>query len=314
MRNIFVLVVISILLTSCASVLNRRHKNVTIHLTNPAKIIYQGAPLGINSDKVTLTVLRSKEPLSLAVVTDSTKKEISITPHNSFGYYFNIVSNYGIGMLIDKNNPKRYTYPTNIYINPSDTNNRSIKYIRSQNKGALYLHTSLPHVNSFFLQPVGEGKKSNTGFFGLSLGLDYYHRQDHFLNLSAGAAADIFIPFPAPVRYAGEREFIYSLYLTASNNYNINRFSIGYGLAFTKNTWDNRYFGLRDSLATRQPITKSSTALGLAFPAYYRFGRSFQMGIIYKPTFISLTPGISSRYEHVISLDFAWKIRLQKGD
>ena len=57
-------------------------------------------------------------------------------------------------------------------------------------KGELHLHLSLPHINSFCIKPPSESYKSSFGFWGVSAGLDYYHSQSQFINVSASGVMD----------------------------------------------------------------------------------------------------------------------------
>jgi len=51
-------------------------------------------------------------------------------------------------MLIDKNNPKRYGYPSRIYLDPKDVSDKYDGY-PPINKGGMYLHISMPYINRF---------------------------------------------------------------------------------------------------------------------------------------------------------------------
>ena len=228
-------------------------------------------------------------------------------------YWVNIPYSYGIGMLVDMNNPKRYSYPKRIYINSTDSRSNYYHYSQSDNKGEVHLHLSLPYINSFSLKPKNETRKVNTGFWGLSIGLDYFHSNNQFINIGTSGVLDFFLPFPAAVDMSGENELMSSWYISLSNNHRLGRFSVGYGLSYGRNTWDLSYSDWGDPPPpTRNPITRSHSAFGLIFPNYFQFGEHFNIGIVYRPTFYrpNLTDKFS--YEHLISVDFAWKIRLKK--
>lgn len=231
------------MLTSCATLVNQSTKIVTIHTTEPSKIIYKQDTVETENNKTHLKVERKKEVLSIVAKTDSISKTILLEPKNSFMFWFNIPSNYALGMLIDMKNPKRYSYPGKIYLNSEDSINRYCKYGKIDNKGELYLHLSLPHVNSFYLKPMNEGQKINTGFWGLSFGLDYYYSKNQFINLGVSGVMDFFMPLPAAVDIAGEHESMESIYIYLSNNHKIQRFSMGYGLSFARNTWNFNDYG-----------------------------------------------------------------------
>ena len=108
--------------------MNQSHKSITIYTTEPSKIILNRDTMNTIDNKVNLKVERKKEPIKITASTDSLTKEFEVEPKNSFMYWSNIVFNYGIGMLVDKQNPKLYSYTQRIYINSTDTISRYYKY------------------------------------------------------------------------------------------------------------------------------------------------------------------------------------------
>ncbi len=301
-------------MTSCATIINQPYKSITIYTTEPTDIILNKDTVKTINNEARLKIARKKEPLIITAHTDSLSKTFSVKPKNSCWYWGNIFCNYGIGMLVDRNNPKRYTYPKRIYLNSTDTIDKYYTYRPFNNKGELYLHISLPHINSFYLIPENEEPKINTGFFGLTIGVDYYHSRYQFVNFGISAVSDFFLPVPAPIDISGEYELMSSRYISLSNNYKIKRFTVGYGLSYAKNTWDFRYYDRFDPPPpTREPVKKSNHAFGLIFPIYFQLGEFFNIGVVYRPTFYRPNVTEKFEYEHVISLDFAWKIILKKS-
>lgn len=310
MKLRIVLNILALSLASCATLLNQPYRNITVHTTEPSRIVHKFDTLETQKNKAYLAVRRQKEPLTIDVLTDSTRKTIEVKPRNSFMYWANIC-NYGIGFFIDKNDPKRYSYPKRIYINSAEPKDTYFLYDQANDKGALQLHISLPHINQFQMKPENEPSKNNTGFWGLALGLDYFHSNNQFLNLGVAGIADFFVPLPAAVDIEGEYELMYSRHISLSNNHQINRFNLGYGLAIAKNTWEYRFYEWGDTLpSSRNPITKSHNAWGFIFPASYQCGSYFDVGLVYRPTFF--TPQLEKKftYEHSLSIEFAWKFKL----
>jgi hypothetical protein len=312
MKKILIILTISLLFASCASLTNQKWTRSTIYTTEPTRIVFRNDTIKTLKNKAKLTLERKNTQIEIIVITDSLKKKVTINPINSLAYWANIPYNFGIGMLIDRTNPKRYSYPKSIYLNSSDTINRHFSYEQGNNKGQLLLHLSLPHINSFQLTPENEGTKSNTGFWGISLGLDYFHSKNQYINLSLSAVSDFFVPVPAAVDILGEYELMSSAYLSLSNNYKIKRFTLGYGLSYVENTWDFRNYGGEETVQTREPLKKTNNAFGLIFSSYFQATKHFYIGVIYRPTFLRLDIAPTFKYEHLISIDFAWKIRLKK--
>ena len=172
---------------------------------------------------------------------------------------------------------------------------------------------STPITATFQLTPENESTIAETGFWGFTIGLDYYHKTNQYLNLGISGVTDLFVPVPAAVDLSGEYESMSSRYVSLSNNHKLGRFRVGYGLSYSKNSWDLRYYDRFDPAPqTREPVRKSNNAFGLVIPTYYQTGEHFNIGVIYRPTFYRPNVTDKFQYEHLISIDFAWKIRLKK--
>lgn len=308
--HILFILMFTLMLTSCATLINKQTTFVHIKTDIPSVIIYKGDSLKTSKNRVLLTVNRSKCPLILTTITDSITREISILSKNSVAYTFNIL-NFGIGMLFEKERPIRYEYPWRVKLTLLDSPINTYRNIMPYSKGNLLLYFSFPYKNNFYLQPQNENSKNNTGNLGISLGLDIYYKENSFLNISVGSIHDFYLPFPAPIDYFGVHQFLSSKYLIFSNNHVINKFSLGYGVSYCKNEWVIKDFD--DNNISKPSIeykNKSHKTLGLVFSTYYRLGKTFNLGLIYRPTFLPLNINDSFRYEHSISIDLAWKFKL----
>ena len=263
-----------------------------------------------------MIVERKKGTFSITTKTDSITKTVEVKNGFSSAFWLgNLFSGAGIiGYGVDLTNSKRFTYPNKIYINTTDSLTKYHTFDpNDDNKGELYLHLSLPHFNFFHLAPEGEKNTNGASFWGLTAGLDYYHRKNQFINLGGTYAVGLAFPIPAAIDLSGEYEFMSSWYVSLSNNHKFERFKVGYGLSFGKYFWDFKYFDWGNpEPPTREPVSKSHYALGLVFPAYYQLGKHFNFGVVYRPTFYRPTLTNKFVYEHLISIDFVWKIRIKK--
>jgi hypothetical protein len=272
-------------------------------------------------------IKRSKEDLNIKLLSDSLERlyVVKASPNAAFLYanlicYPILPAMYGV----DFTNQKRFYYGKTIMLNSYDTSNVIRPKISKgyydywtksfpTNKEQINFTYSLPWVNSFYLQPSQETAKANIGFWGISAGLEYYYKENKFLSLNGNAVMDFFIPFPAAVDFSGEVENMYSVYTSLTDNYRFRRFTVGYGLNFSKNTWKLVYHDRFDPPPpTRKPATKSSNSLGFTIDGYHQIGKRFHVGLIYRPTLLNVYPDIDFKYEHLISLDFKWKFRLKK--
>ncbi|MFV0554278.1 MAG: hypothetical protein ACK5LR_06190 [Mangrovibacterium sp.] len=292
-------------LTSCATLLNERTTYVTVKTTEPAMIICGSDSIETGRKKTVLKLERSSDPITISAISDSLKSQVTLEAQNSKIYKYNIF-NLGLGMLVDKDSPKRYEYPTVVKINLHDSIPRVYNPHAIPPQGSLLLHVSLPHVNSFYFQPADEGKKYSTGFLGFSAGLDYYYKENSFVNLSRSAMTNFPLPFPAPIDYdGGVHERFNLMDWSLSCNRKHGRWSCGYGVSWSEKTWRQQDFE-----ETGNDMTKKYATIGFVFPAYYQFGKAFHLGLIYRPSFYQFGEHGGFNYEHSISIDFAWKIKL----
>jgi hypothetical protein len=304
------LLIMCFLLNSCATIYNSKYKTVKIHTTLPSIIKYDSLELHTKNNKLTLDLVRSKHPAKLTIVSDSGTKEVFIKPYNSSAFYANLFY-LCVGFVVDRNNPKRYTYPTTIHVNSTDTSNTYFRFI-SPGKGQWLLHASIPYGNIYYFVPSGQSSAFGYSYYGLSLGLDHYHRKGQFLELAASATTGWPFPFPAPVRFDGAFDFMRTQYASLTNNHKVWRLSIGYGLCLGQNIWTRRYYNTTPTTIYQPPMRRTHTVAGMVFPLYYQATQRFRMGVIYRPTILRPTLSSYSRYEHLMSLDLAWKIGLNK--
>ena len=290
--------------------MNERTTRIKLYTDRTTKLIVNNSSYTIDN-KYIIKVNRQKDTLVLIASNDTLKKEIRLKPINSFYYYSNIIT-YGLGFIWDYKNPKRYTYQRNVYIDLNSISKRPERFLPSR-KGQVDFIYSLPWINSFYLHPKYESTKINTGFWGVAIGLDYYHKRNRFISLTANAVSDFFIPVPGAVDISGEYELMSSIYLNLTDNLQFKRLTYGFGFNYSKNIWDHRYskFG-NPPPPSREPITKSSQSIGLTFNGYFRLGNHFNIGLIYRPSLFNVHPYEGFKYEHLISIDFGWKWKINK--
>ena len=180
-------------------------------------------------------------------------------------------------------------------------------------KARLILQYSFPYINNFLFKPENESYRANTGFIGVTLGLDFYYSSRNFISITASGVTDFFVPFPGAVDFSGYHETMSSAFIGLSNNYKIKNLLFGYGLSYSRNTWELHYYDRFDPPPlTKAPVTKTNNAIGFIFPMYYQYGKHFFAGLIYRPTVLRLNSATPIQYEHLISIDFGWKMRIKK--
>ena len=187
-------------------------------------------------------------------------------------------------------------------------------------KGDMHLRPSIPYMNSFLVVPENEDKKINTGFWGIGIGLDYYHSDNQFLNLEASGAIDFFLPIPAAVdpsfEDGAEDRSLGSVHFTLSNNHKVKKFSFGYGIAYAIYFSNYSYYNYSETseLPPTYHLNTNHGAFGLIFPNYFFFTKNIGVGVVYRPTFFRPTLSDKFKYEHLISVEFATKIPFYSAD
>ncbi|HEY9532939.1 MAG TPA: hypothetical protein VIQ77_00305 [Mucilaginibacter sp.] len=332
MKPTLYLITITFLFSSCATVWNRRRQQIVFYMQQPGVVIYQKDTVPTLHNKANIRIERKNEIADVQIVEAGIQKSVKLYPHLSTAFWFNLYPSLGLGMLVDMWTPKMWAYPSKIDV----TNYDSAKFYHAyqvshdkgknplksylaydppHNKGELYVHVSLPDINYFSFSPEGEPRKENIGFIGISYGLDYYHSQNQFLSLNIAEIYNSIVPFPAPVDYFGLRQDLRSNFISLSNNYKIKRLSIGYGIAAARNNWHLSYrLGYTDSIPPSERLFADKThySFGLIFPVYFQVGKFFHTGLVYRPTFYRPNLPDKFKYEHTMSLDFAWKFRIKK--
>lgn len=297
-----------VLLSGCAGILNSHTREINIHTTKPSKIVFEEDTIATVNNKAYIVVKRQKQPVTFSVIRNDTVKTISLRSRNSINFYANIYT-YGIGFIPDWNNPKRYSYRSRVFINSGESSNRIYRYDQQSRKNKLFLHLSLPHINAFYFKPNGHGNQFSVGWFGLAIGLDYYYRENQFFSATTDFAANLPTPLPVPISDLSGDD-MHSFFASISHNHAVSRFTFGYGITVAQNSWGYNPGWQDDSYPQRKQQREQHTAAGLIFTSYIKTGRSFNIGIIYRPTFFRFnTPG-PFEYEHYLGIDFAWKIRL----
>jgi hypothetical protein len=273
-----------------------------------------------------VTVQRSKNDLKIRLISDTSSIDYTVESIASPIFIYGNILTYGVGYLVDLTNPKRFYYGATIYLNqkdPSRVINARAEEWRTywskdflKSKGDINLVLSSPYVNGFFLQPQGEASKSSMGFYGLTLGLEYYYETHRYVGMNASGVLDFptGIPF-ANVDQEGYVESMSSTSASVTHNHKIKRFHFGYGLNYATNVWEwsDDLVVEPGSLSTPAEGRKRSKSFGLTLNTFHQFTNSFLFGIVYRPSFLRISPTTEFKYEHLISLDAGWRIPLRKS-
>jgi hypothetical protein len=314
--NIISIFSTSIVLFSCATILNSPVQKICVSADRNAKVlsidkaILADSALPCKDSSRKYYVKRSRDFLKVNLQIDSSKKSIFLKPKNSFAFWLNF-STYGIGMLIDINNPKRFAYSNNYHFTAGDTANKRYRFkpikakhkIASFKKGAINFSLSIPFTTLFNIKTI-HGQYESEGIFGLDAGIDYYYKDNRYLAINLGAGTDVL-----PVDYFGSG-YIYrsnTIFASAQDNFVLKSFNLGYGISLSRFNWAE--YSLDTSKIGH---SLSNIALGLRLSAQYRITKYFNLGILYQPNLLNTSFRPTFAYQHYISLNVIWKFPIKK--
>ena len=321
MKKITLILIIVLLSSSCATILKTKsyELNVSSDQRNSQVQIYDS----VYSLPAQVEVKRSKQDLPMVLILDSSKVDFVVrsAPNPTF-LYWNLIGFYTCPIFygVDLTNSKRFYYGKSVYLNSQDsvrvlnppTRQFWTDFFSESHNGSwkdFNLTLSIPYVNGFNFEPEGYGTKVNTGYWGFSLGLEYFHRTDQYLKLKFVAASDFWVPVPAAVTPGDVMERLYTSYGEISNNWRFGKIDLGFGLNYCRNNWS---FIDETDLDNSIFIRRRRQSLGLTANTYFQFSKVFFIGLVYRPTFYEIHPSSGYKYEHLISLDFEFKIPLNK--
>ena len=314
--------IISFLLFSCASITLESSYKLKVKSDVASKIKYQDSTYNLPTE---IEVYRSPKPLLLTYIVDSLKTKISVESQLNPTYKYGNMLCFPSGYIVDMLNDKRFYYGKILILNSNTvmldskkllieppkelktyTKNQLITKFVSEISKFRY-HFSIPIACNFYMQPVGQGVKKGVGF-GITAGMDYFYKKNKFVSFTVAGFTNKF----GFNRYDYLDEFYEYERLSATNfsltdNFKINRFSLGYGLNFSENNW---YFEDRldiDDFIVRTKKERFNQNLGFVFTGYFKVYKCIHIGVNYRPTILQVDPSTKFLYQHIFGFDFQFK-------
>jgi hypothetical protein len=305
MRIIY-LAFICLMLTSCARMLNSPQTQVFVRSDRGVSItvdtVTQIAPRKWSRDFV---VKRDSLPLKITLTQDSVKREIYVKPILSRTVYFNLL-NLGTGYLHDRHSLKRYTYPKMIWAGLSDTGNAYYK-LKPPPVGMLSYNISVPLLSQFYVRPPMVKDRSNEGISGVTGGINYWYRHQHFFSLQAGVCLS-FEGVLARREDTIPRKKYANLFFNIKHNHIVGMFDLGYGLSVCHIRYDDYdRVQVNDGFINVYRMRYHPWMMGLALSGYYHFGKIVAVGLLYQPQFLEWNKVLTFNYGHSIALDIMFR-------
>jgi hypothetical protein len=334
MRYLYLLIFM-ILAQSCATILNKKTQSVTIQTDTIRTVIINNTDTLKSKKEYSVKFERSKTPIKISLLdTSNRSKDYLITPRFSNTLALN-VWNYGVGFIVDYFTPKRFAYPNYIYLEDKKTEknqlfNKYHTYQKTYQKD-LFIGFGIPIYNNFTSNNALNQSDFTENAFGISLFLDYYYLKNTFFSLKLSqqnvlyGIEDSFYFYSKDINkneYQAYQNFLLTDYiidaastsLTISNGHQFKKIQLNYGFGLTRYYY-TRYLELNFSpTITNFIYHENQVNVDLLFSTYYLLGKHMNLGLIYRPSILSLTnnsPQIRNSY-FGIDLMFRFKTKFQK--
>lgn len=274
---------IAISLTSCASVFNGRSTTVNFSADNPSQLIYKKDTIAINMEKVAINPTRSRKPLEFTIVKDSLTEAFALKRKTSVLFWLNLPYTYGVGMLIDFTNQKRFTYKKNLYFITDSVTNQIVlsnKKVTRLPKNKWFLYTSPLQAIDVFSTPM------------LTLGTEYFVRDNVSLSAEFGAKYTNLPRRDFNLSFLENRSFLYRLetkwynFINLTNDVHLNEY-LGLEYRLLKSQFNDNInyfeantnnFDITDNFATKKTVAIVNLKYGILVPLGKRFYFDFYSG------------------------------------
>jgi len=342
-------------LTSCATFLNDNYTHITVYSNvNDATIVLNDS---LYTSPASIKIKRDSKPIKFTLKNDSLNLSKDYYVKNKISGIFisgNVPMLLGapVGLFTDLTNNKRFRYPEIIQLNYFDENlsekelkEAKRKYHREnwdymedhaqklrkeervnafqrnilREKGDLVHNYIVPGFTSFSINP--EGSKINTaGFMKVGYGLDYFYKENKFLNADIIFKSNLFDPI---ISVFALDLWLLNPELSITNNHRFNRFEVGYGLAFQylfyysfDNCWncdqDPPFTGAM--LGDQKPeITEGYFSLGPKIKTAYQLNRRLYVGLFYQSSLLKFSnTDNNTKPDHFFGIDLRFKAKAAK--
>lgn len=316
MKNLILLASLSLLITSCATILNKKTVRIDVYSDQPALIcIDKDSSV---STPVSLEVPRSYNDFDLLIKNDTTQKTIRIksriAPEFAWGnllfYYYSPLAY----MADVSGKQKIFAYNNSIKVDLTDSISGFKKWKPSK-KGQFYVRGAIPWFNYAEFNN-GLSYKNYDIYHGLTAGLDYYHSPKSFLSFSGGITGISEFGIPVMDReYSDTLESAKAFSAMLTNNHNLGVYAtdkvditVGYGLSFTHFDYNKKLY---DSAANNftELFKSNKSVLGLSLNANFTFFKYYFVGFNFLPSIYTLNTG-KLEYSELTFIDFGLRIPL----
>jgi hypothetical protein len=147
-RSTLVLLACLTLLSSCAHVLNQDTKDIEINYDSSISRLWVNGELHSGGK---LRVRRSPRDLRILVETKDSSHDLLLEAYSSPAYWLNLFYTFGIGLWLEHDSKRRWTYPATTYLRYKDGKLEEWRN-KPRSEGTVGLKFALPYGNWFNMQ------------------------------------------------------------------------------------------------------------------------------------------------------------------
>jgi hypothetical protein len=265
------------LLTSCATLLNNKIQTIAIISDTNIKL------KSVTQDSVTIQerfnhyiTLRGKIPLYISYTNtlDSQLHSIEKNPFRSNTYWWNIMCNYGLGIVVDEFSDKKFAFPKKMYL----TNDNKLVV---EKKGNIKITIPLEYI--LYTTSLAGRQYTYLSMPGMNLpvGIEYYYKHNTYISSGISLGLYTGVSNNRTVDYGAG----FSTYLR--HGHILNNFEIAYGLS---SFYNSRF-----------------SSVGLSIGATNMFTRVTGLQIFYEPNILNLNEGFG-KYQPTFKMGLIFKI------
>ena len=239
MKKTFLYLVILMLMSSCATIMNRKTTKIEIHtLPDSAKLVFSAD--SVITTPVRLQVPRSYNDFKVEFIHDSIHKPVVFKSKIAPEVWGNLVflSCSPVGFMVDIYSKKRiFSYRKDILVDLT-SDPPKIKQWYPDQTGKFFLTAKIPGFN-FLKLDTGSATGNYSMLSGILLGVDYYYKRRSYLSAGFGFTGAVNSDYPIlgkqiadssgrmiPDTFEKATSFIFKI----NNNHDFKYASIGYGL------------------------------------------------------------------------------------
>ena len=297
-------VLLLFLLSSCATIFNGPYTIIKVDTNLDSTIVrVNDNPTEFVAPAI-VPVKRSKYDLVLKLQNDSINKTVLVPRKLSPAFTIGNLFGAGLyGYIIDLTNPKRFGYPSDVFIDMvSGEVYENYSYTKPKG-GAYFLTFNIPLVNQFYVFD-GESYYPHIGAWGFGCGLEYYQSSEEYFSIQVSSALGIREELPPDENLYRQARNTNSIQISLRQNFRKEKWHYGIGPSYIGIVQRN----YKQFIGTSS--TQINQGIGLSVAGSRQLTKRVYVGVEYNPLLITRNRFKTLDYQHSISLKLGLKFRV----